>query len=121
MIGGPVTREYGILNTGYIDYTSDATEASLFTFNDACNLVSVDTGDIGILPAGATDQLFFFPDPGEYQGASVPAVCNLVEGLLQCNDQSANVFEYCTSYPVWLTDPADPIPGCTQIYIEGQF
>jgi hypothetical protein len=60
MIGGPVTGEYGILDTGYIHYTSDATEASLFTFNDACNLVSVDTGGISILPAGATGEVFFF-------------------------------------------------------------
>jgi hypothetical protein len=82
--------------------------------------VSVDTGGIGILPAGATGEVFYF-DTGGYQGPYVPAVCNLVEGLLQCNDQSANVFEYCTSYPVWITDEVAPADGCTQIYIEGLF
>jgi hypothetical protein len=121
MIGSPVTGEYGILDTGYIHYTSDPTEASLFTFNNACNLVSVDTGGVGILPAGVTGEVFLFATPGEYQGAYVPAVCNLVEGLLQCDDQSANIFEYCTSYPVLITDTVAPGDGCTQIYIEGLF
>jgi hypothetical protein len=82
--------------------------------------VSVDTCGIGILPAGATGEVFFFDTEG-YQGAYVPAVCNLAEGLLRCDDQSAHIFGYCTSYPVWITDKVDPLDGCTQIISKGNF
>jgi hypothetical protein len=120
MIGGLVFGYYGIIDIGYVDYPIDFTKASLFTFNDACNLVSVDTGGTGIFPAGATGDVFYF-DTGGYQGGYVPAVRNLVEGLLIFHDQSANIFEYCTSYPVWITDEVAPGDGCTQFMSKGCF
>jgi hypothetical protein len=85
-------------------------------------MVSVVKGWIANIDAEAPNDLLWFDTPAQIEtgigSPFVEAVCNFVNGFLQCNAGDDTIFEYCASYDppgsaLIVTTAVDP--GCEQI------
>ncbi|KAN0103529.1 hypothetical protein V8E51_011842 [Hyaloscypha variabilis] len=93
---------------------------TLFTFNDACNLVSL-RYLLYIIPDATQNNIFFSTAADIAAADGTPAVCNLTNGLFQCTDFYDTIWVYCP-------DPNDgylflAIAGytnCAQFQLMGQ-
>jgi len=102
--GSPQSGEYGELTDhGYNDVayfgTSDSS-ASLFTFNDECNLLGRASGEIANINAGENEDALFFNtalEISESGGEWIPATCNIANDQLSCNDDGDTSFLFCDS------------------------
>ena len=123
-VDSAVSEEYGVVcNQGFLDtvlFSLKTTHASLFTFNKACNLVDVLNGEIANAETGIDASQFLFCSAGfikSHPADYAEAICNVVNGFLQCNADGAYIFEYCAdSLPSIIG--TDVPSGCMQIQRE---
>jgi hypothetical protein len=74
-----------ILDTVLFSFT--ITDASLFTFNEACNLVDVLNGEIANVETGIAAGQFPFISADfieSHRADYAEAICNMLNGFLQC-------------------------------------
>jgi hypothetical protein len=84
-------------------------------------LVGEINGEIANVNPGATLELLFFNTLIQItQGAFVEAVCNFVNGFLQCNDAGDTIFEYCGPDNGLIITTAVS-SDCEQIQLVGLF
>jgi hypothetical protein len=128
--GSVATGQYDVLSisgaSDIIKFNPSITfaEASLFTFNDACNLVALSNGEIANGP-GFSEQWLLFNILPKNIPDNITVVCEMVSGFLQCSLPGPvveNLWACCETLNIG--DSAEISQGdgvCWQIQLGGYF
>jgi hypothetical protein len=124
--GTSVDGEYlELTDSGDDDVASFGTStssASLFTFNDECNLLGAISGEIANVNEGATYEELFFNTAAQISssgGGFVPAICSISNNQLFCDDDGNTFFLFCIGLSFLVISNSDN--GCEQIGLTPLF
>jgi hypothetical protein len=107
------------IDGGYAEVSGQVIYFHVSSFDAGCYLVDISSGPVLVESTGYTEGAAVFEslsDPG-----NTPAVCDVVDGLLKCEDQGSYIWIWCDGYPLQYSDMDYGVDGCTDIQLQALF